>query len=112
MLGVCWRPRLGLPEDASQLVDLVGSIGDLAGPTTTGTVSLRSTRKRAANTLNESRTNTRETTTKFEERSTMATQQHFDQDRAEAFAESLFDALNGGAIALMTSIATAPASST
>ncbi len=34
----------------------------------------------------------------------MTTRQHFDQDRAEAFAESLLDALNGGAIALMTSI--------
>jgi hypothetical protein len=54
--------------------------------------------------MSESRTSTRETTTKFEERSTMTAQQQFDQGRAEAFAESLLDALNGGAIALMTSI--------
>jgi 2-polyprenyl-3-methyl-5-hydroxy-6-metoxy-1,4-benzoquinol methylase len=42
--------------------------------------------------------------TEFEERSTMTTQQQLDQDRAEAFAERLLEALNGGAIALMTSI--------
>jgi hypothetical protein len=34
----------------------------------------------------------------------MTTQQQFDQDRAEAFAERLVDVLNSGAIALMTSI--------
>ena len=34
----------------------------------------------------------------------MTTQQQFDQDRAEAFAERLLDALNGGAVALMISI--------
>jgi winged helix-turn-helix protein len=34
----------------------------------------------------------------------MTAQQQFDQDRAEAFAESLLNALNGGAITLMTSI--------
>jgi 2-polyprenyl-3-methyl-5-hydroxy-6-metoxy-1,4-benzoquinol methylase len=33
----------------------------------------------------------------------MTTQQQFDQTRAEAFAERLLDALNGGAIAIMTS---------
>ncbi len=41
--------------------------------------------------------------TEFEERSTMTTQ-HFDQERAEAFAERMVDVLNSGAIALMTSI--------
>jgi 2-polyprenyl-3-methyl-5-hydroxy-6-metoxy-1,4-benzoquinol methylase len=44
------------------------------------------------------------TMTKFEDRSTMTTQQQFDQARAEAFAERLLEALNGGAIALMISI--------
>src|ERR687889_2124659 len=34
----------------------------------------------------------------------MTTQKQFDQNRAEAFAERLLDALNDGAIALMTSI--------
>jgi 2-polyprenyl-3-methyl-5-hydroxy-6-metoxy-1,4-benzoquinol methylase len=34
----------------------------------------------------------------------MTTQQQFDQTRAEAFAERLLDALNGGSIAIMTSI--------
>ncbi len=34
----------------------------------------------------------------------MTTQQQFDQERAEAFAERLMDVLNGGAVALMTSI--------
>ena len=42
--------------------------------------------------------------TEFEERSTMTTQQQFDQERAEAFAGRLLEALNGGATALMTSI--------
>ena len=37
------------------------------------------------------------------ERSNMTTQ-HFDQERAEAFAERMVDVLNSGAIALMTSI--------
>ncbi len=42
--------------------------------------------------------------TEFEESSTMPTQQQFDQQRAEAFAERLVDLLNSGALALMTSI--------
>ena len=34
----------------------------------------------------------------------MTTQQQFDQERAEAFVEQLMGVLNGGALALMTSI--------
>ncbi len=41
--------------------------------------------------------------TEFEEGSNMTTQ-HFDQERAEAFAERMLDVLNGGSIVLMTSI--------
>src|SRR5215207_2959710 len=40
------------------------------------------------------------------ERRNMTTQQQFDQERAEAFAERLMDVLNSGALALMTSIGT------
>ncbi len=49
--------------------------------------------------------------TEFEEKSTMSTQQQFDQERAEAFAGRLVDVLNSGALALMTSIGTVQACS-
>jgi 2-polyprenyl-3-methyl-5-hydroxy-6-metoxy-1,4-benzoquinol methylase len=44
------------------------------------------------------------TMTKVEEGNTMTTQQQFDQERAEAFAERLVGDLNSGATAIMTSI--------
>jgi 2-polyprenyl-3-methyl-5-hydroxy-6-metoxy-1,4-benzoquinol methylase len=42
--------------------------------------------------------------TNLDERSTMTTQQQFDQERAEAFAGQMVDVLNSGAMAIMTSI--------
>ena len=42
--------------------------------------------------------------TEYEKRSAMTTQQQFDQERAEAFADRLVDILNSGALTIMTSI--------